>query len=133
MTKLPRDDDGLTPQESRAAVLRATGMSQAEAWRQAFNRPRVKPQTAWTEVSVGQWGEMVLEGARDAREAGNWPAFANLTRQLGQAVGALKDSVSMTMESSLSDEDLIQRMADGDPATLAALQQILGVKEGFDA
>ena len=42
---------GLTPQEAEAARLRATGLSQAEAWRQAFNKRRVKPQTAWTEAS----------------------------------------------------------------------------------
>ena len=56
----------------------------------------------------------------------------NLTRQLGQAVGALKDSVSMTMESSLSDEDLIQRMVGDDPAKIAAMRVLLGAPDGFD-
>ena len=109
MAKMARDDDGLSPQESRAAVLRATGMSQAQAWRQAFNRPRVKPQTAWTEaskvfakpsvsqrvvellkaakvqdiISVGEWGQMVLEGVEKARADDNMTAFFNGTRQLG--------------------------------------------------
>ena len=108
------DDGGLTPREAQACVYRATGLSQSDAYRRAFNVKRIKPETVWNKasklfsrsevqarisellsvakvqdlLSVGQWGEMVLEGARDARKAENWPAFANLTRQLGQAVGA---------------------------------------------
>ena len=42
MAKMPRDDDGLTPAESRAAVLRAQGLSQADAYRQAFGVRRAK-------------------------------------------------------------------------------------------
>ncbi len=50
-----------------------------------------------------------------------------------QAHGMLRDNVSMTMESSLSDEDLIQRMAGDDPAKLAVLRTMLGAKETFYA
>ena len=134
-------------------------MSQAQAWRQAFNRPRVKPQTAWTEaskvfsrpnvsqrvsellkaskvqdiISVGEWGQMVLEGVEKARADDNMTAFFNGTRQLGQAVGALKDNVALTVEQRTDDDTLLEQLAGGDPATLAALQRLLGAKEGFDA
>ncbi len=158
MTKLPRDDDGLTPQESQAAVLRATGMSQAEAWRQAFNRPRVKPQTAWTEASkvfsrpnVSQRVSELLRAARvedidsvgaafddllrllaKAEDEGNLTAAANLMRQRLQAHGILRDRVAFTLEEQTSDADLLKLLAGDDPAKLAALQTILGAPEGFE-
>ncbi len=158
MAKLPRDDDGLTPQESRAAVLRATGMSQAEAWRRAFNRPRVKPQTAWTEASkvfsrpnvsqrvsdllraariedidsVGQAFDDLLRLLAKAETEGNLTAAANLMRQRLQAHGILRDRVAFTLEETTSDADLLKQLAGDDPAKLAALQQILGAKEGFE-
>ncbi len=158
MTKLPRDDDGLTPQESQAAVLRATGMSQAAAWRQAFNRPRVKPQTAWTEASkvfsrpnVSQRVDALLRAAKvedldsicqavddllqlitKCVEEGNLTAAANLMRQRLQVHGALRDRLLITPEERASDADLIERLAGDDPAKAAALRQVLGAKEGFD-
>ncbi|MFB3078453.1 MAG: hypothetical protein ACE1Y4_10650 [Lysobacterales bacterium] len=158
MTKMPRDEDGLTYIEARAAALCAQGFSQSEAYRQATGTTRAKPETVHKRasdmfkrahvrgrvrellkaakvqdlLSVGQWGEMVLEGARDAREAENWPAFANLTRQLGQAVGALKDNVNMTIEARQDDATLIDQLAGDDLTKLAALQTILGAPEGFD-
>jgi hypothetical protein len=158
MTKLPRDDDGLTPQESQAAVLRATGMSQAKAWRQAFNRPRVKPQTAWTEASkvfsrpnvsqrvsellraarvedidsVGQAFDDLLRLLAKAEDDGNLTAAANLMRQRLQAHGILRDRVAFTLEEQTSDADLLKLLAGDDPAKLAALQTILGAPEGFE-
>ena len=158
MAKLPRDDDGLSPQESRAAVLRATGMSQAEAWRQAFNRPRVKPQTAWTEASkvfarpnvrqrvdallraakpedldsIGQAVDDLLQLITKCVEEGNLTAAANLMRQRLQVHGALRDRLLITPEARTSDADLIEQLSEGDPAKGAALRQVLGAAEGFD-
>ncbi len=157
MAKRIEDQGGLTPQEAQACVYRATGLSQSAAYRRAFNVKRIKPETVWNKasklfsrsevqarvrellsaakvqdlLSVGQWGEMVLEGARDAREAENWPAFANLTRQLGQAVGALKDNVNMTIEARQDDATLIDQLSGDDPATAAALRQVLGAADSF--
>ncbi len=157
MTKLPRDDDGLTPQESQAAVLRATGMSQAEAWRQAFNRPRVKPQTAWTEASkvfsrpkVSQRVSELLKTARiedidsvgaafddllrlltKAEDEGNLTAAANLMRQRLQAHGILRDRVTLTLAETTSDADLIEQLSGGDVKMAAALRAMLGAAEGF--
>ena len=82
-------------------------------------------------ISVGQWGQMVLEGVEKARADDNMTAFFNGTRQLGQAVGALKDNVALTVEQRTSDAELIERLASDDPAKLAALQVILGAPDGF--
>ncbi len=158
MTKLPRDDDGLTPQESQAAVLRATGMSQAEAWRQAFNRPRVKPQTAWTEASkvfsrpnvsqrvdallraakvedldsIGQAVDDLLQLITKCVEEGNLTAAANLMRQRLQVHGILRDRVAFTLEEQTSDADLIDALAAGDGHKREMLRAIVGAGESFD-
>ena len=149
----------LTAQEAKACAHRAQGKSKSDAYRLAFTKRRctekslneqashlfAKPQiqSRVTELlsqarvqdllSIGEWGEMVLDGARDTREAKNWPAFANLTRQLGQAVGALQETVSMTIEGRTDDLVLLEKLAGSDPAKLAALQAVLGAKDTFDA
>ncbi len=158
MAKLPRDDDGLSPQESRAAALRAQGMSQADAWRQAFNRPRVKPETAWTEASklfakpkvaqrvrdllraariediesVGEAFATMQEDMAAARKDGNHNAVAQYTRIKMQAHGALKDNVSLTVEERATDEQLIKAAAGDDPVLEAALRKQLGAPDSFD-
>ncbi len=82
--------------------------------------------------TVGESYAKMLEDMEAARTDGNHNAVMGYTRIKMQAHGMLRDNVSMTMESSLSDEDLIQRMAGDDPAKLAALQTILGAPAGFD-
>ncbi len=81
--------------------------------------------------SVGESYAKMLEDMEAARTDQNHNALVGYTRIKMQAHGMLRDNLSMTMESSLSDEDLIQRMAGDDPAKLAALQTILGAPEGF--
>ncbi|MEE8099312.1 MAG: hypothetical protein V3T13_05205 [Hyphomicrobium sp.] len=82
--------------------------------------------------SAGESYAKMLEDMEAARADQNHNAVMGYTRIKMQAHGMLKDNVSMTMESSLSDEDLIQRMAGDDPVKLAALRTILGAPEGFD-
>ncbi len=158
MTKMPRDEDGLTHVEARAAALCAQGFSQSEAYRQATGTTRAKPETVHKRASdmfkrahvrgrvrellrlakvqdiesVGESYAKMLEDMEAARTDQNHNAVMGYTRIKMQAHGMLKDNVSMTMESSLSDKDLIQRMAGDDPAKLAALQTILGAPEGFE-
>ncbi len=158
MTKMARDEDGLTVVEAKAAALCAQGLSQSEAYRQATGTIRAKPETVHKRasdmfkrphvrgrvkellrlakvadiISVGEWGQMVLEGVEKARAGDNMTAFFNGTRQLGQAVGALKDNIALTVEQRTSDADLIDQLAGDDPAKLAALRTILGAPEGFD-
>ena len=152
------DADGLSPQEAQACVYRATGLSQAEAWRQAFNRPRVKPQTAWVEASkvfakpnvcqrvdallraakvedldsIGQAVDDLLQLITKCVEEGNLTAAANLMRQRLQVHGALRDRLLITPEERASDADLIERLAGDDPAKAAVLRQVLGAPDGFD-
>ena len=157
MAKRVEDQDGLTPQEAKACLCRAQGMSQSDAWRRAFNRPRVKPETAWTEGSklfgrpkVQQRTEALLRAAKPEDldsigqavddllrliakcvEEGNLTAAANLMRQRLQVHGALRDRLLVTPEGRASDEELLERLAVEDPARLAALQVILGAPDGF--
>ncbi len=157
MTKMPRDEDGLTVVEAKAAALCAQGFSQSEAYRQATGTIRAKPETVHKRASdmfkrahvrgrvrellrlakvqdietVGESYAKMLEDMEAARLDGNHNAVMGYTRIKMQAHGMLRDNVSMTMESSLSDEDLIQRMVGDDPTKIAALQTILGAAEGF--
>ena len=151
--------DGLTPQEAQACVYRAQGLSQSDAYRRAFNKPQAKPKTINEKacrlfarpatqarvsellraakvqdiISVGEWGQMVLEGVEKSRADGNMTAFFNGTRQLGQAVGALKDNVALTVEQRTDDKALLDQLAGGDPVKSAALQTVLGARDSFDA
>ncbi len=154
-----RDEDGLSPQEARAAALRAQGHSQAECYRRAFTPVRAKPQNVWSRasdlfkrpqvqarvrallrsqkvqdlISAGEWGQMVADGCDKAWRDNNMTAYFNGTRQLGQALGTLKDNVALSIEQRIDDATLLERLAGDDPAKLAALQQILGAKDTFDA
>ena len=159
MAKRVEDEDGLTPHEAKASLYRAQGMSQSDAYRKAFNKPRASAKTINEKacrlfakpavqarvrellkasklqdmVSIGEWGDMTLDKIMKAENSGNWNAVMQGLRLLGQGLGALKDTVSMTVEERTSDADLIERLAGGDAAKATALQRILGVKDSFDA
>ena len=158
MAKRVEDAGGLTPQEAQACVYRAQGLSQSEAWRRAFNKPRVKPSTAWNKASklfnrsevqarvetllraarvedidsVGQAFDDLLRLLAKAEDEGNLTAAANLMRQRLQAHGILRDRVAFTLEEQTSDADLIEQLSGGDVKKAAALRTILGAPEGFD-
>ena len=150
--------DGLTPEESNAAKLRAQGLSQVESYRRAFDVKRMKPKTVYEKSSklfakpamqtrvetllraarvedidsVGQAFDDLLRLLAKAETDGNWTAAANLMRQRLQAHGILRDRVAVTLEEQASDDDLLERLAGDDPAKLAALQVILGAPNTFD-
>ncbi len=158
MAKMPRDDDGLTPQESRAAALRAQGRSQSDAYRIAFDVKRMKPETVWNKASklfsrsevqarvrellkaariediesVGEAFATMQEDMAAARKDGNHNAVAQYTRIKMQAHGALKDNVSMTVEQRATDEELSKAAAGDDPVLEAALRKQLGAPDTFD-
>ncbi len=157
MAKMPRDDDGLTPQESRAAVLRATGMTQADAYRQAFGVRRAKQKTIIEKASrlfardnmkarirdllsaskladlesLGEASQKLLEDIDAARVRGNDNAVMGFTRIKMQMHGALKDAVSLSVEQRQDDATLIDQLAGDDPAKAAALRQVLGAADSF--
>ncbi len=149
--------DGLTPEESNAAKLRAQGLSQVESYRRAFDVKRMKPKTVYEKSSklfakpamqarvetllrsarvedidsVGQAFDDLLRLLVKAEDEGNLTAAANLMRQRLQAHGILRDRVAFTLEEQTSDADLIERLAGDDPAKIAALRVILGTPDTF--
>ncbi len=158
MAKMPRDDDGLSPQEGRAAVLRAQGLSQADAYRQAFGVRRAKQKSVIERASrlfakgnmksrirellsaskladlesLGEASQKLLEDIDAARERGNDNAVMGFTRIKMQMHGALKDAVSLSVEQRADDAELIERLSEGDPVKAAALRKILGAPNTFD-
>jgi hypothetical protein len=157
MAKMPRDDDGLTPQESRAAALRAQGLSQADAYRQAFDVKRATQKTVIEKASrlfakgnmkarvrdllkaarvtdiesVGEAFDVMLSDMEAARNDGNHNATAQYTRIKMQVHGVLKDNVALTVEQRASDEELIRCASAGDPAVAAVLRKLLGAPDTF--
>ncbi len=158
MSKMPRDDDGLSPQEGRAAVLRAQGLTQVDAYRQAFGVKRAKQKSVIERASrlfakdnmksrirellsaskladlesLGEASQKLLEDIDAARERGNDNAVMGFTRIKMQMHGALRDAMSLSVEQRATDDDLIKSLAGGDEVKAAALRKMLGAKDGFD-
>ncbi len=158
MAKRVEDQDGLTQPEAKACLYRAQNMTQSDAYRKAFNKPRAsaktinekacrlfaKPatQARITELldaakpqdilSVGRWMDQLVLDVETARVAENHNAVMNGTRLLGQALGTLRDSVSLSVEARTDDDTLLDQLSAGDPAKAAALRQVLGAAEGFE-
>ncbi len=152
-----REIDGLTVQETKAAAFRAQGMSQSDAYRQAFNIKRAKPKTVHEKASrlfarpkvrarvdellrmakiedidsVGKAFDHLLRLLEKAEADGNYNAAAQLMRQRLQAHGMLRDKLVLSAESKLSDGQLIERLAGNDPEKIAAARLLLGAPSGF--
>ncbi len=95
MAKRVEDTDGLTPEEAKACLYRAQGLSQSDAYRRAFNKPQAKPKTI-NEKACRLFAKPATQARTD-------------------------------------DDTLLEQLADGDPAKLAALRTVLGAKDTFDA
>ncbi len=147
----------LTPKQEKFAVGVAAGLTQADAYRAAYSASRMKPEQVWQEASklrqnhkVARRIDDLLKVARtedvtnlgreirrtiDLQQAaladGNHNASAAYQRMLMKTVGALQDRLVLTVESSLSDKELIERLSGGDPERLAAARVLLGAAEGF--
>ena len=158
MGKRIEDQDGLTPEEAKACLYRAQGLSQSDAYRRAFNKPQAKPKTINEKAcrlfakpavearvrellsaskladieSLGEASQKLLEDTEAARQDGNHNAVMGFTRIKMQMHGALKDAVSLSVEQRTDDDTLLEQLAGGDPAKLAAARVILGAKDGFD-
>jgi hypothetical protein len=149
--------DELTPQQAQAAVYRAQGMSQSDAYRRAYNVRRAKPKTVHEKASrlfaqdkmkarvrellrqarvtdidsVGQAFDHLLRLLEKAEQDGNYNAAAQLMRQRLQTHGLLRDRIVLSAESQLTDEQLLERLSGGDPERLAAARVLLGAGDGF--
>jgi hypothetical protein len=152
-----RELDGLTIQEAQAAAFRAQGMSQSDAYRQAYNVKRARPKNIHERAcrlfarpnvktrveellrgakvedidSVGKAFDSLLRLLEKAIADGNYNAAAQLMRQRLQAHGMLRDRLVLSAENLLTDEQLIERLSGGDPEKLAAARLLLGAAEGF--
>ena len=147
----------LTAKQEKFAVGISAGLSQSDAYRAAYNAVRMKPKQVWEEASrlrhnykVAARIEELLKTARiedvtnlgreirraidlqqAALEDGNHNAAAAYQRMLMKAVGALQDRLVLTVESQLSDEQLLEKLSGGDPEKLAAARLLLGAPSGF--
>ncbi len=147
----------LTPKQEKFAVGVAAGLTQSDAYRMAYNASGMQPKQVWEEASklrrkpkVAQRIEELLRAARvqditnigreirrtmdlqqEALAAGNHNASAAYQRMLMTTVGALERRLVLTVESSLSDKELTERLSGGDPERLAAARVLLGAAEGF--
>ena len=154
----PANKDGLTAMERKACELRSEGVTQIEAYLISHKRKRGEGRTAenaayklfrkpkcreyldklWEgkplEViyTPQRWLGHTLDIQAKAEEAGNWPAAANLNRQAGQSVTALRDSMTVVQDGAERDRELIEAMAGKDPALQKALKLIMGSHEVFE-
>jgi hypothetical protein len=147
----------LTPKQEKFAVGIAAGLSQSDAYRAAYSASRMKPEQVWQEASRLRWNhkvarriEELLTVARveDLTSVGkelrrtmdlqqealldrNHAAVASFQRQLNGAVGLTDRRIVLSYESSLSDQELLERLSGGDPKKLAAARVLLGAPDHF--
>ena len=154
----PANIDGLTANERRACELRSEGVTQIEAYCISHKRKRgegrgaenatyrlfSKPECTkyldklWAAKPLEdiytpqRWLGRTLDLLAKAEEAGNWPAVANLNRQAGQAVTALRDSMTVVTDGAERDRELIDALAGEDPKKRKAIELLMDKHEVFD-
>ena len=83
-------------------------------------------------LSHGEYLADLLADLASARAARNWTAVGALQRLVGQAIGTLSQTLTVNDER-FSDDELIERLALGDPELAAMLRRKLANKDAFDA
>ena len=81
-------------------------------------------------------GELIADTKQDqaaARAGGAHAAVAAFARMRGNWLGVERQQLVFSAESLLSDRELIDRLAGGDPERIAAAKTLLGAGEGFPA
>ena len=147
----------LKPSQEKYAALLARGLTQADAYRQSHAVEGVNPQriseracklAAKDQVkarvqallseakvsdllSAGTAISKLLEDMEGARAAKNWTALASFHRLSLQVLGLLKENIVLTEEERLTDEELIKRLAVGDPGTASMLRNMIGSADEF--
>ena len=146
----------VTEQEAEFCKLRSQGHYQSDAYRLAFDRPRMK-QTSIIEaasrlskkpqcvammkelfvtvkksvlLSAAAHLDSVLTDLQSARDAENWTAVSSLQRIAGQAIGNLSETINIG-DDRMSDEQLLDRLAAGNPELAASLKRAIGGRETF--
>ena len=83
--------------------------------------------------SVAEYHADLRDMIAQAWQEGDRAPAAQLMRQRGQSLSALKDDVTMSVEQRASDDELIEAITKGNPEVAAALRERLGAKDTFDA
>ena len=156
MAKIARDDDGLTPQEAATAAAHARGLNQSDAYRAGFGG-RSKPSTVNSKASTlfakpqmqGRVRELLraskiqdvtsapehmhkMMTAREAAfEAKNYTAAASWDRTIAQCLAMTSNNVNVHCEGTLTDEQLVSRIAGDNEEVAAVLRAQLGVDSTF--
>ena len=143
---------GLNKKQLHACALRSEGMTQIDAYclshkvkrgegreegnaaYKLFHKPKVRQylDKLWGEKPLEviytpqRWLGRTLDLLAKAEEAENWAAVANLNRQAGQAVTALRDSVTVVTDTAERDREIIAAIAGDDPKKRKALELLMG-------
>ena len=81
--------------------------------------------------SVGHAFQELVADLAGARVAKNWTAVAAFQRIKLQVLGMLKETVLLNMEQTITDEELVKRVAGTNPALATALKASLGKEERY--
>ena len=157
-TALNGNKDQLTPQEMRFARLRVEGLPPVDAYREAFNKPRLKRENCTAQayriqrkpqvmamvetllkraekseiLAHGKWLHMMIDAFNESMAEGNKTAAASFGRLMGQGIGSLQENVNLN-DQRPSAETLVDVLAQDDPALAEMLRRKLSGRQDFDA
>ena len=143
--------DGLTAEERRFAVLLCQGMPQIDALKTAFRIKRIKPDNAdlrarrlknnarikdWIAgflaqarvedlTNAGIAISELLEDLAKARESGNLAVALGYHDRRLRVLSLMRDTLVVSAEGKMHDEELILRLAGGDATKAAVLRAAL--------
>lgn len=153
---------GLYKKQIRACVLRASGMTQIEAYCQShkvspedkaankgqiedrvyrfFQKPKVKTylrqllaaKLLEDILSRQEWILSLIDDIESARDAKSWPAVMNGQRMVGQALAALREGFVAVKDSAERDKEIIEALAGESTERRKALELIMGSDAVFD-
>ena len=83
-------------------------------------------------ISQGKWLRGVVEGAEIIFQKGNYAAWANVQRLIGQATGGLKDTVVVEADGAARDRDLIEAASGLDPELKRLIRRKMGSHDVFE-
>ena len=141
--------------EQRFAALIAQGVSYADAYRETHPNSKAKDESLRVEASkfasrpnvtlmvrellrssrlsdltsIGEWHEKLMDAIKRAKDDDAHSAEMTGLRQLGQATGALQNTVMLDATGLLDDTAIIARLAGDDPRKAAMLRAIIGAEE----
>ena len=151
-------NDGLKPADERFTALLAQGLGQAEAYRRSHDCGRINPQRIHERASrlaakpqvrarvhellrdarvrdidaAGVAHQQLLEDMEAARKAGNHTAMAAYSRLRASILGMVNDGgFALTIAATLSDAELVKRLAGNDPDKAKMVQAIIGSVDTF--